>query len=88
MSVIDAIEGPVDAEADWLAVDWPRARRHVSRLQARIVKAVKAGKWHRVRCLQRLLRRSFYAKLLAGDAGVSQSRSADGGGRRRGAGEP
>ena len=65
MSVIDAIEGPVDEAYAWSAVDWSQAHRHVSRLQARIVKAVKAGQWHRVRCLQRLLQRSFYAKLLA-----------------------
>ena len=43
----------------------PEIRRHVSRLQARIVKAVRAGNWHRVRCLQRLLANSFAAKLLA-----------------------
>ncbi len=65
MSVVDAIEGPTGAADAWSAIDWPRARRHVSRLQARIVKAVKAGDWHRVRCLQRLLARSFYAKVLA-----------------------
>jgi RNA-directed DNA polymerase len=39
--------------------------RYVSRLQARIVKAIKAGKWHRVSSLQRLLVNSFSAKLLA-----------------------
>ena len=65
MSVVDAIEGPTGAADAWSAIDWPRARRHVSRLQARIVKAVKADDWHRVRCLQRLLARSFYAKVLA-----------------------
>ena len=63
--VIDAIEGPPDAGALWSGIDWPRVRRHVSRLQARIVKAIKAGKWHRSRSLQRLLASSFYAKLLA-----------------------
>jgi RNA-directed DNA polymerase len=59
------IEGPRGGAALWSAIDWAKIRRHVSRLQARIVKAVRAGKWHRVRCLQRLLANSFAAKLLA-----------------------
>ena len=43
MSVaIDAIEGPPGAAARWSSIDWPAVRRHVSRLQARIVKAIKA----------------------------------------------
>ncbi len=68
MSVgLGAIEGPPGAAACWSIIDWPAMRRHVSRLQARIVKAIKAGKWHRARSLQRLLANSFYAKLLAVD---------------------
>ncbi len=66
MSVaIDAIEGPSDMAARWSDIDWPAVRRHVSRLQTRIVKAIKADEWHRARSLQRLLAKSFYAKLLA-----------------------
>ena len=37
----------------------------VSRLQARIVKATQAGRWGKVKALQRLLTRSFSGKLLA-----------------------
>ena len=65
MNAIGVIEGPQGAAANWSTIDWTRIRRHVSRLQARIVKAVRAGNWHRVRCLQRLLANSFAAKLLA-----------------------
>ena len=65
MYALGVIEGPQGAAALWSNIDWARVRRHVSRLQARIVKAVRAGKWHRVRCLQRLLAGSFAAKLLA-----------------------
>jgi len=65
MNAIGVIEGPQGAAAHWSTIVWSRIRRHVSRLQARIVKAVRAGKWHRVRCLQRLLANSFAAKLLA-----------------------
>jgi RNA-directed DNA polymerase len=65
MNALGVIEGPQGAAALWSTIDWTRVRRHVSRLQARIVKAVRAGQWHLVRCLQRLLASSFAAKLLA-----------------------
>jgi RNA-directed DNA polymerase len=65
MSALGLVEGPSDATTAWLQIDWARIVRHVSRLQARIVKATQAGKWHRVRSLQRLLVNSLAAKLLA-----------------------
>ncbi len=60
-----AIEGTSDTAVAWTSINWSAVHRHVSRLQTRIVKATKAGKWHRVRSLQRLLTNSFYAKQLA-----------------------
>ena len=65
MNALGVIEGPHDVAAHWLSIDWSRIRRQVSRLQARIVKALRAGRWHRVRSLQRLLANSLAAKLLA-----------------------
>ena len=65
MNALGIIEGPRDEAAAWSAIDWVKIRHSVSRLQARIVKAVKAGRWHRVRSLQRLLVHSFAAQLLA-----------------------
>ena len=65
MTAIGFIEGPLDAPLPWNRITWETVRRNVSRLQARIVKAVRAGQWHRVRSLQRLLRKSLAAKLLA-----------------------
>jgi RNA-directed DNA polymerase len=65
MSALGIMEGPPGAAALCSAIDGAKIRRHVSRLQARIVKAVRAGKWHRVRGLQRLLASAFAAKLLA-----------------------
>jgi RNA-directed DNA polymerase len=65
MSAIGIIEGPQAQAAHWASIDWPRIRRQVGRLQARIVKALRAGQWHRVRSLQRLLANSLAAKLLA-----------------------
>ncbi|MCP4698307.1 MAG: hypothetical protein GY862_15850, partial [Gammaproteobacteria bacterium] len=50
---------------DWHAIDWRRILRNVRRLQVRIVKAVKAGKWRLVRKLQHLLNHSMSGKLLA-----------------------
>jgi RNA-directed DNA polymerase len=65
MTAVGVIEGPPGVAAFWSAVDWGRIRERVGRLQARIVKATRAGCWHKVRCLQRLLTRSLAAKLLA-----------------------
>jgi len=58
-------DAPMDDAHKWDGVDWDRARREVRRLQMRIAKAVKEGRWRMVRALQYLLSRSFYAKLLA-----------------------
>nr|AAU83450.1 reverse transcriptase [uncultured archaeon GZfos28G7] len=46
-------------------IDWKTAEKHVNRLQARITRAVKQGKWHLVKRLQYLLTHSFHAMLLA-----------------------
>jgi RNA-directed DNA polymerase len=53
------------AAVEWHAINWPQAHRHVRRLQARIVKAVQAGRWGKVQALQHLLTHSFSAKALA-----------------------
>lgn len=57
--------GTKQAAAQWHLIDWQRATRIVKQLQTRIVKAVKAQKWKRVRSLQRLLAHSTSAKVLA-----------------------
>jgi RNA-directed DNA polymerase len=50
---------------DWHAIDWDAVGRNVRRLQARIVKAVRAGKWHKVKALVYLLTHSFSGRALA-----------------------
>ncbi len=50
---------------DWPAINWQKAHAIVRRLQARIVKAIQAGRWGKVKALQRLLTHSFSAKVLA-----------------------
>src|SRR6202023_3465736 len=49
----------------WTAIDWQTAQRNVRRLQVRIVQATKAGRWGRVRALQRLLTHSYSGKVHA-----------------------
>lgn len=49
----------------WKEIDWKAAERHVRRLQMRIAKAVKQGRYGKVKALQYLLTHSFHAKALA-----------------------
>lgn len=49
----------------WHSIDWRKCHRAVRKLQMRIAKAVREGRWRVVRRLQRLLTRSFSAKCLA-----------------------
>ena len=49
----------------WDQIDWDRCERRVRRLQARIVKATREGRWGKGRALQRLLTHSFSGKALA-----------------------
>src|SRR5215468_1990201 len=50
---------------DWHAIKWQKAHSIVRRLQARIVKATQAGRWGKVKALQRLLTHSRSGKVLA-----------------------
>lgn len=49
----------------WESIDFKRAQAEVTRLQVRIAKAFKEGKLNKARCLQGILARSFYARVLA-----------------------
>ncbi len=53
------------AATTWEQIDWTRRERSVRRLQARIVKATREGRWGKVKALQRLLTHSFSGKALA-----------------------
>jgi RNA-directed DNA polymerase len=50
---------------DWNSIPWRKVCRTVCRLQARIVKAVREGKWHKVKSLVYLLTHSFSGRALA-----------------------
>lgn len=49
----------------WESIDWNKCEQMVNKLQARIVKAQKEGKYGKVKALQWTLTHSFYAKSLA-----------------------
>lgn len=49
----------------WREIDWARGKQNVKGIQVRIAKAATAGRWREVRNLQRLLARSYSARLLA-----------------------
>ena len=60
---------PHNQEIDWASLNWRKLEGNVRRLQTRIVQAIQAGRWGKVKALQRLLTRSFSAKALAGWTG-------------------
>ena len=49
----------------WDSIKWDMVRRRVKKLQMRIAKAVREGRYRLAKSLQWLLTHSFYAKLLA-----------------------
>ncbi len=53
--------------SQWHAIDWQAARRHVRRLQMRIAKATREQRTGKVKALQYLLTRSFYANYDPAD---------------------
>jgi len=50
---------------DWHSIDWNKVCRNVRRLQARIVKAVREGRWGKVKALVYLLTHSFSGRAVA-----------------------
>jgi RNA-directed DNA polymerase len=66
MTAVATLTGaPSTGPEAWHTIDWYAVHRTVRRLQARIVKAVQAGRWGKVRALQHLLTHSFSGKALA-----------------------
>jgi len=65
MATVLTVDAVSHRMTGWHSIDWQKVHRNVRRLQARIVQAAKAGKWRKVKSLQRLLSRSFSAKAQA-----------------------
>jgi RNA-directed DNA polymerase len=57
--------GASSTSANWDAIYWQPIEANVRRLQMRIAKATREGRWGKVKALQWLLTHSFSAKLLA-----------------------
>ena len=65
MMVASATGAASGGEVDWHQIDWAKAHRTVRRLQVRIAKAVREGRWGKVKALQWLLTHSWSGKALA-----------------------
>ncbi len=65
MSVVLNACAPPENIVNWHQIDWAKCHMSVRRLQARIVKATKEGRWGKVKALQWLLTHSFSGKALA-----------------------
>src|ERR1700686_1799572 len=64
-AVSKAACAPSHEAVPWHSINWSRCHHHVKKLQARIVKAVEAGRWGKVKALQWLLTHSLSGKVLA-----------------------
>lgn len=64
-AVVMPLTGASATALTWDAIDWRTVEKAVRRLQMRIAKAAREGRWGKVNALQWLLTHSFYAKLLA-----------------------
>src|SRR5262245_50384313 len=65
MSAVSAAGAASNTTVDFDAINWNKVHRTVRQLQARIVKAVRAGKGHKVKALVYLLTHSFSGRALA-----------------------
>ena len=59
------VSAPPGQRNNWKFIQWNIVREMVRRLQVRIAKAVRAGKWGKVLVLQRMLVLSLPARLMA-----------------------
>src|SRR5438445_12414637 len=66
MTISDpSVGATADIPFAWHQINWRQAEHTGRRLQARIAQATQAGKWGKVKALQRLLTHSFSGKALA-----------------------
>ena len=56
---------PLNNSFTWRRIIWQNLERIVKRLQLRIAKATREGRWNKAKALQRILTHSFAAKSLA-----------------------
>lgn len=56
---------PGNQTNSWYDIDWKKAHRMIRKLQVRIAKATKEGKYNKVKSLQWILTHSYSAKVIA-----------------------
>jgi len=64
-ALLRADAAPTIDDDTWNSLDWARTHQEVRKLQVRIAKAAREGRWRKVKALQWLLTHSFSAKALA-----------------------
>jgi RNA-directed DNA polymerase len=52
-------------DIEWHSINWDKTHKLVRRLQVRIAKAIREGRWNKAKALQRLLTHSFSGKAIA-----------------------
>ncbi len=66
MTTINTVVGAASGcEVDWHSLDWATIHQTVKRLQMRIAKATREGKYGRVKALQRILTHSLSGRAIA-----------------------
>ncbi|ADL54989.1 group II intron reverse transcriptase/maturase [Gallionella capsiferriformans] len=66
MTTMNLVVGAIsNEEVDWHSFDWAKIHQIVKRLQTRIAKATREGKYGRVKALQWILTHSFSGRALA-----------------------
>lgn len=65
MTVTTVTGAASGGQIDWSEIDWASVQQTVRRLQVRIAKAVREGRWGKVKSLQWLLTHSLCGKALA-----------------------
>ena len=66
MTTMNLVVGATsNEEVDWHSFDWAKIHQIVKRLQTRIAKATREGKYGRVKALQWILTHSFSGRALA-----------------------
>jgi RNA-directed DNA polymerase len=65
VSEVPDADAALASEDGWHSIDWAKCHLEVRKLQVRIAKATREGRWRKVKALQWLLTHSFSAKALA-----------------------
>lgn len=65
MTTSNLVGAASGCEMSWHSINWSEAHQSVRRLQTRIAKAVREGRWGKVKSLQWLLTHSFHGKAIA-----------------------